>query len=280
MEKAPIINDLKTAHEKGLEKARKKMPKLDTNELIELVTKVVKKDISKFEAAKILAKKYKKPIEIYIDTFAHVGLEEVMKHSNVEIISHLGNKKFVNNMFISVKDISKFVKDYSEGKIDEIELIDKLCNSKLKDIGNDILNELNVDFENIKNAFSSGETISVLMTSLIALSQSYSILMGVKEDAKIAYENRLRIEEECNKSIELMRNYRNEMNEVVSKYLCDHLETFKIGFEAMDKAIIENDINGYIKGNNTIQEILNYDIQFGNEEEFDELMDSDIAFKL
>ena len=81
-------------------------------------------------------------------------------------------------------------------------------------------------------------------------------------------------------SVAMIRQYREEMERMVSMYLTEHLETFESGFAAMDQAIMDGDVDGYIKGNAEIQKILGYDTQFTNQQEFDDLMDSDIAFKL
>ena len=67
---------------------------------------------------------------------------------------------------------------------------------------------------------------------------------------------------------------------LAKKCLDKHLKTFEHGFAMMDKAIEDNDSNGYIKGNAEIQKTLGYYAQFRNQKEFDELMDSDINFKL
>lgn len=93
-------------------------------------------------------------------------------------------------------------------------------------------------------------------------------------------ENRLRIEEECAKSVAQMRHYREKMNAAVSDYLYAHAETFNAGIAAMDRAILDGDAQGFIRGNVMIQEILNYHVQFRNQNEFDALMDGDAAFVL
>ncbi|MCF0115057.1 MAG: hypothetical protein HUJ56_06860 [Erysipelotrichaceae bacterium] len=123
-------------------------------------------------------------------------------------------------------------------------------------------------------------SMALAMFAYVALSEAYKLLRQAQDDAALAHEYRLRVEEECNESIELIKNYRMEMNQMVSDYLTVRQETFIESFKAMDKAILDGDINGYIKANNSIQEILKYDIQFRNEDEFDALMNSDMDFKL
>ena len=58
------------------------------------------------------------------------------------------------------------------------------------------------------------------------------------------------------------------------------METFEKGFLAMDKAILQNDINGLLSGNADIQMLLGREVQFRSEKDFDELMLSNNDFKL
>ena len=81
-------------------------------------------------------------------------------------------------------------------------------------------------------------------------------------------------------NMELIAVRSEDMERIVNQYLTDHLETFESGFMAMDKALIENDVDGYIKGNAEIQSILGYQMQFRNQDEFNHLMDSEETFKL
>jgi hypothetical protein len=109
---------------------------------------------------------------------------------------------------------------------------------------------------------------------------AYKELRKAQEQYEEAQEVRILIEKACAESVAMIRQYREEMERVVSKYLTEHLETFESGFAAMDQAIMDGDVDGYIKGNVEIQKILGYHTQFTNQQEFDDLMDSDIAFKL
>ena len=65
-----------------------------------------------------------------------------------------------------------------------------------------------------------------------------------------------------------------------SRHKLKYQSTFEYGFAMMDEALINNDANKYIKGNVEIQKILNYDVQFTNQDEFDDLMESEFDFKL
>ena len=134
-----------------------------------------------------------------------------------------------------------------------------------------------------KLGVNSVEEIFKLSYPVMAYTASmaaYKELRKAQEQYEEAQEVRILIEKACAESVAMIRQYREEMERVVSKYLTEHLETFESGFAAMDQAIMDGDVDGYIKGNVEIQKILGYDIQFTNQQEFDDLMDSDIAFKL
>lgn len=98
------------------------------------------------------------------------------------------------------------------------------------------------------------------------------------DDLQLAKESRQRVEEECRRSIEMIRRYRLQAEQRVSVYMNKHLDVFEAGFEAMDRAILANDIDGYIAGNVEIQKILGAEIQFTNQDEFEAFMESDEPF--
>ena len=70
------------------------------------------------------------------------------------------------------------------------------------------------------------------------------------------------------------------MKNQVETYMVDHLDTFSHGFDAMDKAILDQDVNGFLRGNVFIQEKLGHIVQFRTQNEFDALMASDESFQL
>lgn len=100
------------------------------------------------------------------------------------------------------------------------------------------------------------------------------------EEYKIAHEERLKIEEECRNSIEILRDYREEMEEVVTEYMFDRLSVFGTSLDKMDEALLSDDTDAFIEGNNAIQNKLGGKTVFSSQDEFDSLMLSDGVFKL
>lgn len=100
------------------------------------------------------------------------------------------------------------------------------------------------------------------------------------EEYKTAHEERLKIEEECRNSIEILRDYRDEMEEVVTEYMFDRLSVFGTSLDKMDEALLSDDTDAFIEGNNAIQNKLGGETLFSSQDEFDSLMLSDGDFKL
>ena len=105
------------------------------------------------------------------------------------------------------------------------------------------------------------------------------IAVSLKE-ARIAKRERILIEKQCAEMLQEMMAYRSEIKTLTEKYFKEHYETIEAGFDTIDKAILRDDIDGFIRGNAAIQRQLGYDVQFETQDEFDKLMDSDEAFRL
>lgn len=77
-----------------------------------------------------------------------------------------------------------------------------------------------------------------------------------------------------------LQEFKEQLEEKVSNYLAEDIEAFMQGFDYMDQGISSGDSNLVIKGNVIIQKVLGRKTQFENQEEFDDLMLSDIPLVL
>ena len=100
------------------------------------------------------------------------------------------------------------------------------------------------------------------------------------EEYNIAKEKRIKIEEECSEAIEMLNEYHEEMEIVVSEYMIERLMVFGESLDKMDEALINDDTDSFIEGNNQIQNKLGRESQFSSMDDFDALMSSDDSFKL
>jgi hypothetical protein len=122
--------------------------------------------------------------------------------------------------------------------------------------------------------------LSGVMISFYAAMAAYREVEKSAEEYAAAQDERIALERESHAFIQMLEAYRAEMNDWVNRYLSKHISVFRDSFAVMDRAILENDADRFIQGNADIQRILNYDVQFTNQQEFDDLMDSDEPFKL
>ncbi|MQM72062.1 MAG: hypothetical protein DUD26_08935 [Eubacteriaceae bacterium] len=122
--------------------------------------------------------------------------------------------------------------------------------------------------------------LSGVMISFYAAMAAYREVEKSAEEYAAAQDERIALERESHAFIQMLEAYRAEMNDWVNRYLSKHISVFRDSFAVMDRAILENDADRFIQGNADIQRILNYDVQFTNQLEFDDLMDSDEPFKL
>ncbi len=286
---ATILDMARQGNVAAMGEAEDWMPKLEVNELISLVVSVWEEKEHRQEAAaraaRQLAQKYKKPMEVYLNAFGVFAVKTGLEQQEELDFSKVGTEELARKIVEVAKTLEKTVSDYCHGKIGVEKFISSLNQSGIGEIRDSFLRAAGIDPTEIEKQTQSalGEKatgVSVLLVSFYASAAAYKILKGSLQDAALMRENRLRIEEECGRSVAQMRAYREKMNAAVSDCLSIHAETFNAGIAAMDRAILDGDVQGFIRGNVMIQEILNYHVQFRNQNEFDALMDGDAAFVL
>lgn len=77
-----------------------------------------------------------------------------------------------------------------------------------------------------------------------------------------------------------LQQFKEQLGEKVSQYLAEDIEVFMCGFDYMNEGLASGDSNLIIKGNVVIQRVLGRVPQFTTQQEFDDLMESDIPLVL
>ena len=101
-----------------------------------------------------------------------------------------------------------------------------------------------------------------------------------KKEAELIHQKLILTEAKTAGVIQMMNEYREELEQRVSDYLAEDLEVFLTGFDYMKQGINAGDSDLVIKGNVVIQRVLGRKPQFTNQKEFDDLMKSDEAIIL
>ena len=100
------------------------------------------------------------------------------------------------------------------------------------------------------------------------------------KEAQLIREKLILTEVKTSFMIRQLEQYKAGLMERVSEYLAQDIEAFIEGFDYMKEGIASGNSDQVIKGTVIIQRVLGREPQFTNQEEFDDLMDSDIALQL
>lgn len=141
------------------------------------------------------------------------------------------------------------------------------------------------DFTMISGKIKDNEIVAAVSDIPIGfVPASIKVVKTLKEsieDYNEAKEERIRIQKECEEHIQILTDYRKEIESNTSTYFIDNLTVFDEAFSNMDEAVLNNDSDSFIEANAKIQSQLGKDdMQFHSQDEFDGLMSSDDDFKL
>lgn len=217
----------------------------------------------------------------YVTAFSGAAIKGAMQNASSEYLRSLSRTNVAATMVSTVTDVSKVVALYCRGEITGAVCIERLGQQGMGQLGGVM---------GVAVAMAAVPADGAFMAAMVGMAGStlgYAAAVAVYEelstalhDYELAKEERIRVERECAEAVELIRQYRRDMSRDVENYLTTHDELFNRAFDAMDQALISNDIDGYLTGNAEIQESLGYLPRFRTQQEFDDLMASDDNFVL
>lgn len=274
-----ILND---ANGIGIRKAKASLPKISVSDLVQLTLEVLEEKKTPAQAAEVLASKYMVSAESYAKTFADIGFQDIVntaleqaENNNVQKLSKTNYSKRLETCTLQ---ITKQVWRYCNGEINAEQLIHQIGKSDLMDLATIFMKAEGIEIPDIRQVRELSSTASFTI-SYVALSAAYQIAMEALDDAHAYHEESKAIQAECDQTAEMIAEYRSAMEKQSNGILRQYAETFSDAFATIDNAILEDDVNGYIKGNEIIQKALGREVQYTDEDSFEALMNSDIPFK-
>ncbi len=209
-------------------------------------------------------------------------IQSIMNNSESGLLNALARTDFTNDLVGAAKDIAETLQGFFSGSLSKDECIEALFDRGFEEINDAIRHTLSV--------IKVPNHVPAPLTKLLEVSGATfcyeaceyvvnEIARSMKE-AREAKRSRVLIEQQCEEMLAELMHSREELRQLTEKYFTEHYETMEAGFAAIDRAILHDDIDGFIQGNTMLQEMLGHQQQFHNMEEFDALMDSDEAFKL
>ena len=101
-----------------------------------------------------------------------------------------------------------------------------------------------------------------------------------RKETQLIHEKMILSEAKAAIFLSQLQQFKAQLEEKVSQYLAEDIESFMCGFDFMNQGIASGDSDLVIKGNVVIQRVLGREPQFTNQKEFDDLMESDIPLVL
>jgi hypothetical protein len=277
---------LKISHRAGMEQVKTGAVIAGGLSLVRNLVAVVKGDKEPDEAALELVKDTGTGAVVsYTTAFAGSALKGVMQNAGDATIRSLSKTNLPGQIVMVTLETGKTLAKYFSGEIDGVQ-----CLEELGEKGTGMISSALLATVGVTTATSIFGTSAIFTIGAVSITPAiigglvggmlgyslccacYGIVMNALKEAKLAREERIRIEAECAKAIRMIREYRIEMEKLISRYLSDHIQTFHIAFDDMKTALQIGDIDGFIGGANAITGKLGGKPQFNTFGEFDSLM--------
>lgn len=234
-----------------------------------------KKDFG--EAVEDIAKTTgKSAVTGYVATYGSVALKASMQNSSTSIIRSLSNTGLPGAIVSTAISSVSALGDFLDGKIDGRELLTRVGKNGMATATSMAYGAVGQVLIPIPVAGAIvGSFVGYTLTTMM-----YGGLMKAMNQAKLAREERIRVEKECKEAIGVIRAYRKEMNEYMDRYLNDYREVFNNAFFDIKTALSIGNIDGCIDGFNQITCKLGGHVEFNNMEEFNKRMEDSSPFIL
>lgn len=212
----------------------------------------------------------------YATAFSGAIIKGSAQNSSSELVKTLSKTNLPAYIATSTLEVGKTLKSYFSGEIDGVQ-----CLEQLGEKGYGMVNS--ALYAAIGQVAIPIPVVGALIGSMLGYalsSASYGALTQSLKEAKMAREERIRIEAEVAESISMLREYRAELEANISKYLKDTRDFFDETFSRMKSSLQTGDIDGYIAANNAITRKMGKRPVYDTFSQFDSMMVSDVPLKI
>lgn len=211
----------------------------------------------------------------YATAFSGAVIKGTAQNSSSELVKTLSKTNLPAYIATSTLEVGKTLKSYFSGEIDGVQ-----CLEQLGEKGYGMVNS--ALYAAIGQVAIPIPVVGALIGSMLGYalgSASYGALTQSLKEAKMAREERIRIEAEVAESISMLREYRAELEANISKYLKDTRDFFDETFSRMKSSLQTGDIDGYIASTNAIARKMGKRPVYDTFSQFDSMMVSDVPLK-
>lgn len=215
-----------------------------------------------------------------VEQFAVQKIHAAMENGLADAFGSSDAKELAGLFAANARPVMELIAKYAQGKLTAEKLIaglNELCFGNVEKM--QLVLEGAIGVPDAVAEFLAGK-LGPYLVSLYAFAAAYRIYERADQDAALAYERRLEIEQLANEAIAELKRQRSEMEDFVESCLLDQLEPFSEGIAAMDQAVLDCDDDEYIAANAELWRLFRRGTQYDTAAEFDGLMLSTDAFRL
>jgi hypothetical protein len=207
----------------------------------------------------------------YASAFSGAALKGMAQNSGSQFVRTLSKTNLPAYVAVSVLELSKTMKAFFAGNITGVQ-----CVEGLGEKGYGMVNS--AMYAMIGQAVIPVPVMGALIGSMVGYTlstASYNALLGSLHEEKLVREVRTRIERECNESILMMKQYREELESNIRLSLTQKQQFFDQVFAEIDNAMRIGDVEKYITSMNLLTRYCGGKVLFATAAECDALMLSD-----
>ncbi len=271
------------AHRAGIEQAKTGAVIAGSVSIVRNVVACMKGEMEPKDAAAAVVKDTGSGAALsYATAFTGAVVKGSMQNASSAYIRSLSKTNLASGLVTTTMDIGKTMSRYIRGELTGAQCVEQLGEQGVGELGAAMYASIAVASVSGTGSVALGVIAGIAGSTLgyAAAVAVYQELATSLKEYELDKEQRIQVEQECAEAVQMIRQYRQEMNLAVEQYLTAHLDVISSGFQAMDESIMAGDTSGVLAGNTAIQEVLGHKVQFHTQDEFDNLMLSDTAFKL
>ena len=200
--------------------------------------------------------------------FAGTALKGAMQNSKSAYIRALSKTNIAGTVVSASVSVTKTLTKYIKGEIDGVECLEMLGEEGTGMIASSM-------FAVAGQMLIPIPVVGGLIGGMVGYSLSsscYRVLTDSLKEEKLSKEEREKIEKACEEHIKLIREYRAEIDQIVSEYLTDYMDDFRDSFSGIKNALDIGDVDWFIESSNRITESLGGKVPFSNMEDFNKKM--------
>lgn len=265
------------SHRAGMKTAKTSVLIGGSASFVRNIVGMCKGEIETDEAAKNVIKDTAQSAAVGYGTgFAGSAIKGAMQNSASGYARTLAKTNVPGTIVAVTVSTSKTLKKYFNGEIDGTQCMEDLGEQGTGMIASSM-------FTVIGQAVIPIPIVGGLIGGMVGYalsSATYGILVSSLKEAKLAREERIAIEKACEEHIQMIQEYRNQMNAIIEEYLSDTMDVFHESFTGIKDALAIGDVDLFIESANNITDSLGGNKPFETMEDFNEKMLSGATFKI